>query len=109
MPLNEQDFSKLKEMQQLLYQVECDLRKLTKFRNSLASSRIRYSKLQELYHNDWLRLTESEELDKQQREEIERLVHKGHYSIFWQDTIWNALNDTYTEKLELIEILKQHL
>ncbi len=91
MALSKSDFFKLISMQALLNELES----LCNSSPPLLKSRIQeiYQQLSQLYTTDWLRITESEALDAEERHFVEILVPKDRYSIFWQDTIWNSLEE----------------
>lgn len=99
MPLEIDDFLKLVEMQALTNELESVLLA----HNPALLNRVMeiYSRLVTLYSEDWLRLSEAAELDEWQRACVESLVPQGRYSIFWQDTIWNAIAEAH-------DVLKKH-
>lgn len=109
MPLNHQDFVRLREMQTLCTQLEADVQQLAAFGKSLAAIDQRYKALATLYQAHWLRLSESKALSKAQCQQIEDMVAKGSYSVLGQDTIWNALSDTRAEYLRLLKSLAEKI
>ena len=109
MPLSPDDFAQLQEMQTLCTALEDDLRQLRKFGKFLSSVDERYRKLGALYQAHWMELSESADLDDNQRQQIQAMVAKGSYSVLDQDTIWNALSDTNQEYLRLLKSLAQKI
>lgn len=105
MPLKKSDYRKLQEMQDLCTQVEVDNAKLQEIERFLKASEQRKGRLAALYQSDWRRLVESPRLSDGERREIEGRVAPGHYSIFWQDTIWNALSDSDVERTTILKTL----
>ncbi len=105
MPLDQEDFEILKEMQRLCSALETDVKQMATFNDNLQAVNKRYEKLASLYQTEWQRLIESESLDATQRAQIEAMVPEGEFSIFWQDTVWNALSDTRIECVQLLKSL----
>ena len=109
MPLPPDDFARLQEMQTLCTALEDDLRQLRKLGKFLSNVDSRYRKLGALYQAHWVELSESEDLDDNQRQQIQAMVAKGSYSVLDKDTIWNALTDTNQEYLRLLKSLAQKI
>ena len=105
MALKKSDYLKLQEMQDLCTQVEVDNVKLQEIETFLKASEKRRARLASLYQSDWGRLAESPRLSAVERRKIEDRVPQGHYSIFWQDTIWNALSDSDAERTRVLKTL----
>lgn len=104
-----QDFAMLQEMQQLCTEVEQDVEKIAAFTQHLEAAHRRYQALSALYHNHWQRLTETEAISDTQKQQIESMVAAGSYSVFGQDTVWNALSDLHLEYIKLLKTLAQKI
>ena len=96
-------------MQTLCTALEDDLRQLRKFGKFLSSVDERYRKLGALYQAHWMELSESADLNDNQRQQIQAMVAEGSFSVLDQDTIWNALSDTNQEYLRLLKSLAQKI
>lgn len=109
MTMSPKDFSMLQSMQQLCTKLEQDIEQIAKFNGDLQATHHRYEELSALYHTHWQRLAESKTIDEVQKQQIEAMVADGSYSVFGQDTVWNALTELHTQYVELLKTLVQKI
>ena len=109
MPLSPEDFALLQQMQTLCTELEADVKQLRQLGKLLNRMDERYKQLPAIYQAHWMALTESEDLDDSQRQQIKAMVAKGSYSILGEDTIWNVLGDTNQEYVRLLKALARKI
>ncbi len=103
MALDDNDFAKLMEMQRLCHQVEADNQRLRQLAELLESSRNASLALQELYENDWLRITETDEPSEAQNQQLQAQPDQPKYSVLSEDGIWNELTEQYQLRLSILK------